>query len=241
MDETRNDEFSTLRLKHNRYPGRGIIVGQTSDLRHFVQIYWIMGRSPNSRNRIFERDNNWIETKAFDPSKLEDPSLIIYYPMKDINGNHIVANGDQTETIYQYLSRNDSFENALRTRSFEPDAPHYTPRISGIIYTTNAVPRYTLSILKSSSNDSSICLRTFFEYSNFKSGIGHCIHTYTGYEEPLFPFTGEPFEVSIFDDITQNAEYYWNQLDIENRISLVVKFVSAKSGSIQYKITNKNL
>lgn len=240
MDLGKITENTKARLSLNRYPGRGIIIGQTKDGENLVQVYWIMGRSSNSRNRVFEVEGNSIKTKAYDEKKVEDPSLIIYYPIKEINGSHIVTNGDQTDTIFQYLSAGKSFEDALKTRTFEPDPPHFTPRISGIINVELDKPNYSLAILKSFNNDESVCCRQFFDYGAFKRGFGHCIHTYMGDVNPLPSFGGEPFVVQIFDGLDETAEYYWNLLDAENRISMVVKFISSKTGNSRLKIINKN-
>ncbi len=229
------------KLKLNKYPGRGIVIGLTEDGKNYVQVYWIMGRSLNSRNRIFELESNFIKSKAYDESKVEDPSLIIYYPIKDINGIHIVTNGDQTETIYDQMAKKVSFENSLRTRAFEPDAPHYTPRISGIIDTKSKKPFYTLSILKALKNNPQHSSRQLFKYNNFLRGYGHCIHTYTADKNPVPSFSGEPMLVPIFNKILGNAEFYWDQLNSENRVSLVVKFIAIDSGAVQYKIINKNI
>ena len=233
-------DVSVERLRDNQYPGRGIIIGQTEDGRNCVQVYWIMGRSPNSRNRIFESEGCFVKTKAHDESKVQDPSLIIYYPVKDMKGIHIVSNGDQTETIFNQISLNGSLEDALRTRTFEPDPPHFTPRISGIIDVRTKQPCYSLSILKALGNGSRGCCRQFYEYDSFVKGSGHCIHTYMGDGNPLPSFQGEPYGVPVFNRMEENVEFYWNLLNADNRISLVVKFIEVDSGKIQLKIINKN-
>lgn len=226
-------------LFHNPYPGRTLIIGMTPSGSHYVQVYWIMGRSANSRNRVFELDELHVRTAAYDPDQLEDPSLIIYYPIRDYNGIHIITNGDQTETIVEGFKKGVPFAESLMTREFEPDAPLYTPRISGITDTLSEM--YALSILKSDLNDPSICVRNYFYYSAFRKGRGHCIHTYTAEERGIMKsFMGEPFEVPLFDTIHENAEFYWNRLNEENKVSLLVKYISVKENWIQYKIINKN-
>ncbi|PWW04765.1 IMP cyclohydrolase-like protein [Paenibacillus cellulosilyticus] len=221
------------------YPGRTLIVGQTPSASHYVQVYWTMGRSVNSRNRVFEREGNHIKNTAFDPALMEDPSLIIYYPVRDWNGIHIVSNGDQTDTIYEGVQRGESFQQLLTTREFEPDPPHYTPRISAVIDCGNK--SYTLSILKTNDNDPSVCQRQFFDYSGFEPGAGHCLHTYSAeFDGILKPFVGEPFEVPLFDDIEATADFYWERLNSDNKISLLVKFIDVSTQTIQFVIRNKH-
>ena len=227
-------------LQNNSYPGRGIIIGQTPDRQNYVQVYWIMGRSNNSRNRVFVREGDFLRTKAFDESKLEDPSLIIYYPIKDLNGYHIVTNGDQTDTIYDFLKQGKTFVDALRTRKFEPDAPNFTPRISGILDLNNSLS-YTLSVLKAESQNPDYCHRAFYHNDKFIPGYGHCIHTYEGDGNPLPSIAGDPKLLRVFDDIDQTAEYYWDLLNEENKVSLAVKFVSCEGKEIKMKVINKHL
>ena len=238
MDFTKIASANETQLKNNPYPGRGIIIGQSPDKRNYVQVYWIMGRSTNSRNRIFVQEKNFIRTKAFDESKMEDPSLIIYYPMKEINNNYIVTNGDQTDTIHDFLRDKKTFESALKTREFEPDAPNFTPRISGIL-DLNRNPCYTLSILKAHEQSPDSCLRVFYYYDKFISGYGHCIHTYLGDGNPLPSFTGDPEIVRLFDNIDKTAEFYWNLLDDSNKVSLAVKFISCEKKDVTVRIINK--
>ncbi len=226
-------------LKKNTYPGRGIIIGQSPDRQNYIQVYWIMGRSVNSRNRIFVKDGDFVRTKAFDESKMEDPSLIIYYPIKELNDCHIVTNGDQTDTIYDFLNQGKTFTEALKTREFEPDAPNYTPRISGIL-DLNGIPSYTLSILKAEGQNPDYCQRAFYYFDQFIPGYGHCIQTYQGDGEPLPSFAGDPKLVRVFDDIDKTVEFYWDLLDGENKVSLVVKFVSCEGNKIKMKIINKH-
>lgn len=226
-------------LFENSYPGRTIIVGMTPSGSHYVQVYWIMGRSYNSRNRVFERDGWSVRNKAFDPALLEDPSLIIYDPIRHHGRLHIVTNGDQTDTICEGLQQNRTFEQSLKLREFEPDAPHYTPRISAIIDADSM--QHCLSILKTKDNDPSVCLRNFYYYSRFKKGIGHCIHTYSSCKNGVLqPFEGEPFETPLFDSMEETAAFYWLQIHPENKIAMVVKHIGVKNGEISLLIHNKN-
>lgn len=226
-------------LKNNSYPGRGIIIGMSPDRQNYVQVYWIMGRSNNSRNRVFVQEGSFMRTKAFDESKVEDPSLIIYYPIKDFNGCHIVTNGDQTDTIYDFLRQGKTFVDALKTREFEPDAPNFTPRISGMIDLNNS-PNYSLSVLKSENQNPDYCHRSFYYYDKFIPGYGHCIHTYEGDGNPLPSFAGDPKLVRVFDDLDKTAEFYWDLLNEENRVSLAVKFVSCRGKEVKMKVVNKH-
>ncbi|HEX3027877.1 MAG TPA: IMP cyclohydrolase [Clostridia bacterium] len=228
------------KLKDNLYPGRGIIIGKSPDGKKMIQVYWIMGRSENSRNRVFESDNGYIRTKAFDESKVTDPSLIIYYPAKHFENIHIATNGDQTDTIFEFIKSGKTFEDALQTREFEPDAPNYTPRISGIMYMDTKNCPYSLSILKSMGNAENYCQRSFFRYEKAISGYGHCIHTYMGDEGTLLSYEGEPFVVRLFDDINEVMDYYWTLLNEDNKISLLVKFIDIDSKEADIKIINKN-
>ncbi len=226
-------------LKQNPYPGRGIVIGMTPDARHYVQIYWIMGRSENSRNRIFVAENGFVKTRAFDEKKVVDPSLIIYYPVRFSVKSHIVSNGDQTDTIYQTLQRGGSFETALNTREFEPDAPNYTPRISGLVDLDSKNQAYQLSILKALPEHPEVCIRHYFNYKTAVPGVGHCLHTYRGDGNPLPSFEGEPYPVEISAEINRLADDYWDLLDRENRVSLLVKFIRVTDGETQIKIVNK--
>jgi len=227
------------KLIKSKYPGRGIVIGKTPDGKHFVQIYWIMGRSPNSKNRIFEKDGTFVRTKAFDESKLEDPSLIIYYPSKDYKEYHIITNGDQTDTIYNYLKKGQSFEQALKTRCYEPDPPNFTPRISGVINIKKG--EYKLSILKTIDNNNMQEAKMFYNYSNFILGIGHCITTYIDDGKILPSFMGEPYKVKLFNDIIETANVFWNYLNKDNRVSLLVKFINVETQKQEIVIKNKNI
>jgi len=221
------------------YPGRTLIVGMTPSGAHYVQVYWIMGRSANSRNRIFETVDDTVKNTAFDPALLEDPSLIIYYPIRQWKGVHIVSNGLQTDTIHEGLQHHRTFEQSLLEWEFEPDAPHYTPRISAILDT--GLKRYSLSILKTEDNDPSQCVRKHYSFTTFTKGIGHCIHTYdTERQHVLKPFDGEPFEVPLFDSIRNTADYYWERINAENKISLAVKFIHTQTFAIDFEIRNKH-
>lgn len=232
--------MNTRKLEENSYPGRGIILGLTPDEENFIQVYWIMGRSENSRNRVFIREKENVRTEAFDQEKLEDPSLIIYYPIKSINDNHIISNGDQTDTILNFLLNGKNFEEALETRKFEPDAPNYTPRISGLINLDDNKYAYRLSILKTILNNPKYCIRQFYNYETAMPGVGHCITTYFEDGNPVPSYSGEPFIVNTFNDINFTAEYYWDKLNPENKVSLLVKFINRKTKNISFKILNRN-
>lgn len=223
-------------LNTNSYPGRGIVLGQSDDGKFAVAAYFIMGRSVNSRNRIFEEnERGGIRTKAFDESKMEDPSLIIYNPVLKFNGDTIVTNGDQTDTIYDSFSKGDCYHDALITREFEPDAPNYTPRISGILKENG---NYNLSILKSNCGEPE-CVRFFYEYPA-RRGLGHFIHTYKCDGNPLPSFEGEPKLVGILDDMEAFTEMLWNSLNEDNKVSLFVRYIDIATGNYETKIVNKN-
>lgn len=227
-------------LKNNTYPGRGIVIGKSADGKYAVTAYFIMGRSENSRNRIFVEDGDGIRTQAFDPSKLTDPSLIIYAPVRVLGNKTIVTNGDQTDTIYDLMNQQLTFEQALRTREFEPDAPNYTPRISGIIKADDGDFNYAMSILKSANGNPASCQRYTFSYKNPIAGEGHFIHTYQCDGNPLPSFEGEPKLVKIEGDIDAFAGTLWNALDSENKVSLFVRYIDLATGKATSKIVNKN-
>lgn len=227
-------------LSATSYPGRGIVIGRTPDGKKAAIAYFIMGRSANSRNRIFVEDGEGIRTEAFDPSKLEDPSLIIYAPVRVLGNKTIVTNGDQTDTIYELMDKQFTFEQALRTREYEPDAPNYTPRISGILHFDNGNYNYAMSILKSNNGNPDACNRYTFAYSNPIAGEGHFIHTYMGDGNPLPSFEGEPTLVDIPNDINEFADIVWNNLDEENKVSLFVRYINIEDGTYESKIINKN-
>ena len=227
-------------LRGNSYPGRGIIIGRSADGTKAVTAYFIMGRSENSRNRVFVEDGQGIRTQAFDPSKLVDPSLIIYAPVRVLGNKTIVTNGDQTDTIYDLMDKQMTFEQALRTREFEPDAPNYTPRISGIMHVEAGKYNYAMSILKSNNGDPSSCLRYTFAYSNAKAGEGRFIHTYQGDGNPLPSFEGEPKLVEIPNDLDEFTNMLWTNLNEDNKVSLFVRFIDIETGKYETRIINKN-
>ena len=227
-------------LKSNAYPGRGIVIGRTPDGTHAVTAYFIMGRSTNSRNRVFVEDGEGIRTQAFDPSKLTDPSLIIYAPVRVLGNKTIVTNGDQTDTIYEGMDHQLTFEQSLRSRKFEPDGPNYTPRISGILHLENGSYNYAMSILKSNDGDPDACHRYTFAYENPKAGQGHFIHTYMHDGDPLHSFEGEPKLVEMSDDMDAFTEMLWNSLNEDNKVSLFVRYIDIQTGAYETKIINKN-
>lgn len=224
-------------LAAKEYPGRGIILGKSEDNRA-VFAYFIMGRSTNSRNRVFEVSNDDIRTKAFDESLLSDPSLIIYSPVRVLGKKIIVTNGDQTDTIYEYLKDKKTFEDALYTRTFEPDAPNFTPRISGLIDIESGL-KLKLSILKSDEGDESQALRFFYNYDNPKPGEGFLIHTYKENSDPLKSFEGEPKKVSLKGSIDEFCNSFWNSLNDDNKISLAVRYIDMATGKYEQIIKNK--
>ncbi len=227
-------------LSENAYPGRGIVIGKSEDGKSAVAAYFIMGRSENSRNRIFAEDKTGIRTQAFDPAKLSDPSLIIYAPVRVLGNKTIVTNGDQTDTIYSLMDRQQTFEQALRTREFEPDAPNYTPRISGILHMEDASFNYAMSILKSNNGDPGSCSRFTFAYEHPKSGEGHFIHTYMGDGNPLPSFEGEPKWIRMEGGIDAFTDSIWNALNEENKVSLFVRYIDLATGAFESRIKNKN-
>lgn len=226
-------------LSATTYPGRGIVLGKSADARCFYIAYFIMGRSENSRNRIFEIDGRGIRTKAFDESKMVDPSLIIYAPVRVFGDTHIVTNGDQTDTIYEALEAGGTFEDALRTRTFEPDAPNFTPRISGLAEPKNN--RYRLSILKSAEGDPSSVRRYFFDYDAPRAGEGHFIHTYQGDGNPLPSFEGEPTPVAIEGDLNAFSYTIWENLNADNKVSLFTRSIDLETGAVSSLIFNKHM
>lgn len=222
------------------YPGRGIVIGKSKDGKKAVTAYFIMGRSENSRNRVFVQDGEGIRTQAFDPSKLSDPSLIIYAPVRVLGNDTIVTNGDQTDTIYDLMKEGKTFEESLRTREFEPDAPNYTPRISGLMTIKDGEYSYMMSILKSNNGNPAACNRYTFSYENPIAGEGHFIHTYMQDGNPLPSFEGEPTWVDIDGDIDTFTENVWNSLNEDNKVSLFVRFIDIATGEYETRIVNKN-
>lgn len=227
-------------LKGNSYPGRGIVIGKSPNGKYAVTAYFIMGRSVNSRNRIFVEEGEGIRTEAFDPAKLSDPSLVIYAPVRVLGNKTIVTNGDQTDTIYELMDKQQTFEQALRTREFEPDAPNYTPRISGILHIEDGQFNYAMSILKSNHGNPSQCNRYTFSYTNPLDGEGHFIHTYMGDGNPLPSFEGEPELVEILDDMEEFTNMLWGSLNEENKVSLFVRYIDIATGEYKTAIVNKN-
>lgn len=226
-------------LKANEYPGRGIVIGRSKDGKKAVTAYFIMGRSVNSRNRVFVEDGEGIRTQAFDPSKLEDPSLIIYAPVRVLGDMTIVTNGDQTDTIYEFIKEGKCFNGALKTREFEPDAPNFTPRISGMLKFENNDFKYEMSILKSLDEEGSDCARYLFMYPS-KAGLGHFIHTYVCDGNPIPTFQGEPERVMIPDDIDEFTNTLWTNLNEDNKISLYVRYIDLETGAEENRLINKN-
>ena len=222
------------------YPGRGIVIGKTEDGTKAVTAYFIMGRSENSRNRVFVEDGEGIRTEAFDPSKLTDPHLIIYAPVRVRGNDTIVTNGDQTDTIYDLMAEGQTFEESLRTREFEDDAPNFTPRISGIMHIEDGKYDYAMSILKSHNGNGAQCNRYTFSYDNPIAGEGHFIHTYMGDGNPLPSYEGEPTWVKISGDIDTFTNMIWDNLNEDNKVSLFVRFIDIATGKYETRIINKN-
>ena len=229
-------------LSSNAYPGRGIVIGKSADGKKAVTAYFIMGRSVNSRNRVFTATEDGIKTEAFDPSKLSDPHLIIYSPVRVLGNKTIVTNGDQTDTIYENMDKQQTFEMSLRGREFEDDAPNYTPRISGILHVENGTFNYAMSILKSADGNPESCERHTFSYTNPIAGDGRFIHTYMGDGDPLPSFEGEPEKIGIdAEDIDSFTDMLWTSLNEENKVSLYVKFIDIATGEAETRIVNKNV
>ncbi len=227
-------------LENNAYPGRGIVIGLTPDRTRAVTAYFIMGRSTNSRNRVFVEEGEGIRTQAFDPSKLVDPSLIIYAPVRVLGNKTIVTNGDQTDTIYEGMDHQLTFEQSLRSREFEPDGPNFTPRISGILHIEEGRYSYAMSILKSNHGDGSSCIRNTFAYETPLAGEGHFIHTYLHDGDPLPSFEGEPKSVEMMDSIDGFTDMLWSSLNEENKVSLFVRYIDIATGEYETRILNKN-
>ena len=228
-------------ISSTTYPGRGIVIGTSEDGKYAVTAYFIMGRSENSRNRVFVTEGNGIRTEAFDPSKMEDPSLIIYAPVRVLGNTTIVTNGDQTDTVYDLMKEGKTFEQALKTREFEPDAPNYTPRISGIMNVENGSYDFALSILKSNNGDPSSCQRFTYTYEKPKAGEGFFIHTYMGDGNPLPSFEGEPTKVNISGNIDAFTDAVWTSLNEDNKVSLFTRYIEIATGNVETRIINKNV
>ena len=226
-------------LSENSYPGRGIVIGQSEDGRFAAIAYFIMGRSVNSRNRVFVEDGEGLRTRAFDPGKLSDPSLVIYAPVRVLGNATVVTNGDQTDTVYDFMKEGKTFEEALCTRTFEPDAPNYTPRISGVVERTDGAFTYKLSILKSGDGDPDAPERFFFAYTP-KPGKGHFLHTYRCDGNPIPSFDGEPTPVKIEGDLDAFTRLVWESLNEDNKVSLFTRFINLETGEWESRIVNKN-
>ncbi len=222
------------------YPGRGIIAGKSADGTKAVYAYFIMGRSVNSRNRVFVEDGEGIRTEAFDPSAMADPSLIIYAPVRVLGSCTVFTNGNQTDTIYDFLKEGKTAEAALRTREFEPDAPNYTPRISAVAVVKDSDLSLQLSVLKCADGKGVICARNFFEYESVQAGCGYFIHTYKCDGNPIPSFEGEPEEVILSDTVQETADEIWNALNEDNKVSLWVRTVDLRTGETESLILNKN-
>ncbi len=227
-------------LATNSYPGRGIVIGRSADGTKAVTAYFIMGRSENSRNRVFVTEGEGIRTQAYDPSKLVDPSLIIYAPVRVLGNKTIVTNGDQTDTIYEGMDKQMTFEQSLRCREFEPDGPNYTPRISGVMHIEGGKYNYAMSILKSNNGCPDSCLRYTYAYENPAAGEGRFIHTYMHDGNPLPSFEGEPKLVGISGDIDEFTAEVWKNLNQENKVSLFVRFINIADGTYETRIINKH-
>ena len=231
-------DLNTL-VRENAYPGRGIVLGLTPSGKEAVIAYFIMGRSANSRNRVFDPIPGGIRTMAADPAKLEDPSLIIYNPVLTLGNSHIVTNGDQTDTVYDFMKEGKTFEEALRTRTFEPDGPNWTPRISGLVQLEEGKMQYKLSILKSADGNGESVRRYFFEYPQPVAGEGHFIHTYKCDGNPIPSFEGEPEKVAVCEDLDQFANDLWANLNPDNKVSLFVRTICLETGEVGDCIYNK--
>lgn len=227
-------------LSENSYPGRGIVIGRSQDGKSAVTAYFIMGRSVNSRNRVFKEYEQGIRTEAFDISKLSDPSLIIYAPVRVLGDTTIVTNGDQTDTVYDLMAEGRTFEESLRTREFEPDEPNYTPRISGIMNVKDGNYDFAMSILKSQDGDPEYCIRNTFAYPGCPAGEGRFIHTYMGDGNPLPSFEGEPEKVDIIGNIDDFTKLVWDNLNEDNKVSLFVRYIDIATGEYETRIVNKN-
>lgn len=228
------------RLKTSTYPGRGIAIGLAPNGKHVQQVYWIMGRSEGSRNRIFIREGDSVRTHAFDESKVDNLSLVIYHPIRVAGTAHIVTNGDQTDTIVEHLSRGSTFEAALDTRAFEPDPPILTPRVAGIVDLANDGNAYKLAILKTVGKSEAHPIRQYFAFEAFVPGFAHCITTYNDDGDPVPSFSGEPYLIDLGDDPVETAEYVWEALDVDNRVSLLVKSID-DAGKTDIHIINKRI
>ncbi len=225
-------------LKKSSYPGRGIAIGMTPDGKNMAQVYWIMGRSPSSRNRVFLEQDGFVRTDTVDKSVPVDP-LTMYYPVKAVDDCHIVTNGDQTDTIFVAIQLGSTFEAALDTRTFEPDEPNYTPRISGVVDLGHEYYAYQLAVLKALANNPEYAARHYYNYETAIPGVGHCITTYPDDGSPLPPFSGEPYAVPLENGLEETRDLYWDALNEDNRVSLLVKLIDVKTRETQLTIVNK--
>lgn len=241
MDRATIAAANLQRLRENRYPGRGIILGLDAKEAHYLQVYWIMGRSENSRNRVFVREQESVRTAPLDATKVADASLIIYTALRTVGAAHIVTNGDQTDTITEHLRDGSSFEAALRTRRHEPDPPNFTPRISGLIDLSGAPPRLVLSKITASPFGDPDSAHCFYEYPEFAAGFGVCVHTYAADGNPLPPFSQDPYLVPLPGTLPDIASLYWSALDGDNRVALAAKSISRRSGETELCILNRHL
>lgn len=228
------------RISRNPYPGRGIIIGMTRDRTRMMLVYWLMGRSENSRNRIFVEEPDGIRTQAFDPSKLTDPSLIIYWPTRQVGTLHLVTNGDQTDTLACLMQEGSSFDDALMTRRFEPDSPNWTPRISGMADVADPLGSYRLSILKTQDGNPEGCVSCFYRYDKAIRGFGHCIHTYQGDGNPLPTFLGDPYLVPVPDTVDEAVALYWPLLNGGNRVALFARTIDRDMGEVETRLVNRH-
>ncbi|MFW6188809.1 MAG: IMP cyclohydrolase [Planctomycetota bacterium] len=240
MDVQERAAANVQALSENPYPGRGIVIGVTPDEAHFVQLYWIMGRSENSRNRVFVREGDVVRTAPWDESKVEDPALIIYHCTNSFGRCHVVSNGDQTDTVSDAMRAGRTFEDALFTRSFEPDAPNFTPRIAGVVNLEDPFHAYKLAIVKAVRNNAGYCVRHVFNYETPIPGVGHCVTTYRDDGDPLPAFRGEPYMLELTDEIDQLAERYWQALNEDNKVALLAKFIDLDTGQTEHQIINKH-
>ena len=228
------------RLGENAYPGRGLVLGLSADGSRLVQVYWLTGRSPASRNRVLLQEGESVKAESLDPSQVPNPDLVIYHPVRRVGSWHVVSNGDQTDTLAAALARGERWQDALATREYEPDAPHWTPRISGLHDAADPRHGYALSILKAEEGDGPSCVRQHFLYERGCPGIGHCLTTYAGDGHPLPSFAGEPWPVPLPGSAREMAQQYWELLPPERRVALLVKTVEFGTGATQLEIVNRH-
>ena len=232
-------DANLARLRANPYPGRGIVLGLDEDGAHWVQVYWVMGRSPNSRNRVLEVEGAEVATAPHDPSKVEDPSHIIYRAMSSFHGWHVVSNGDHTDSVVQHVAAGSTFETALEGCRHEPDAPNYTPRIAGLVRLNGEDTELKLAKIVRDPGDEEHSIHCFYRYAGFVNGFGACIHTYAGDGDPLPPFDCDPYAVPLAGNIDEIADAYWDVLDADNKVALAVKTIHCDSGRTAVTVRNK--